>query len=65
MSLTVPNTRSILDRMNEAGVAPPKIAPIIERLREALRELYPGAMTPEEAAELVQAFAEGERLCAA
>lgn len=46
-------------------VEPRDVSRIIERLRVALRELYPGALTPEEAAELVQVFAEGERLCAA
>jgi hypothetical protein len=53
MSLTDSNTGSILARMKEAGVVPSKITRIIERLRDELRELYPGAVTPEEAAELV------------
>src|SRR5918992_919562 len=65
MSLTDSNTGSILARMKEAGVVPSRITRIIERLRDELRELYPGAVTPEEAADLVEAFAEGERLCSA
>ncbi len=65
MSLTVSNRRSILAHMDEVGPQPRDISAIVERLRTATRRLYPGALTPEEAVQLVQAFAEGERLCAA
>ena len=49
----------------EQGAGMPDVAAIVEQLRMAVRELHPGAVTPDEAAEFVEAFAEGERLCAA
>jgi hypothetical protein len=51
--------------MKEIGVEAPDVDGIVERLRLAVRELHPGALTSEEAAQLVQAFAEAERLSSA
>jgi hypothetical protein len=65
MSLTISNASSIMSRMQEHAVEALEVRDLIERLRHAVREVYPGGLTPEEAAELVELFAEGERLCAA
>ncbi|HEX2267846.1 MAG TPA: hypothetical protein VHI97_06555 [Actinomycetota bacterium] len=51
--------------MQEHAVEALELRDLIERLRIAVREVYPGGLTPDEAAELVELFAEGERLCAA
>ena len=44
---------------------PSTLRAVLEQLRAAVRELHPGGLTPDEARELVNAYAEVERLAAA
>lgn len=67
MSLTGPerlfDNRSDMQTVHEIGAS--DVKGIVEQLRLAVSDLHPGALTAEEAAQLVEAFAEGERLCTA